>query len=1043
MNRIRPIFLFIIILTSSYSFGIEGVSPRLLQQFNLLEDSLFIRANAVFRDQIKLETLLKNVDGKPRREWRKINLPILKDHAQKTQANVLRELSILEANNQVRNIRVNWVGNEINFECTIRELKNLYDRFPELKSLDWDPDYSIEEITDNTPPSPIEHPRTNTISWGVTDIQAPQIWAQGYTGQGILIANIDTGVERTHPALSSRIWNNVDEIPSNGVDDDLNGYIDDTWGWNFESNNNNPIPGQSHGTNTSGIMVGAYQNDTTGVAIGATLMVLRNSSEGGYRLSQQYAVNNEADVISSSLSYKYPNNPDYEQMRVMTDMELANGLIHANSIGNQGNSLSSYPIPFNIATPGNCPSPWLHPAQTLLGGISSVMAVGAYQATMYAADYTGRGPAAWDSIMSPSRPPLRIDYRDYPYRNGQFQALLKPDVCMPTDVRTTTTGSSYTNLFNGTSAATPHLGGALALLLSAAPDATPMEICEAIKRTTDTTNIGLQHNLYGTGRVRLVPALEYLLSMRASGVVHGLVLDSLTNSPISNAQVSIVSTSNIIQTDSLGNFIFPNVRIGNWDFQFSAPNYLTRTVTNVQVDSADTIQFTVRLASARIQVITSNMTLQLSQGDSLIVPMYIQNQGLDTLRWNVGIVRPDTNSAQDSAWSTFGRIPVSTITSDNRLYGVEFANNQIWVSGGNNSVNPNYLYKLSRTGTLLSTISQPGSTSTNGMRDFAFDGTNFWGSDNNTLYCFDTLGTIITSFPALVNPVRAVTFDPDNQLLYYCDSRTSIYAVTTQGQLVRQIANPRAIWGLGWYRNDPDGMPLYVFSQDSTPARLLSKVDTASGLWMPLTILRAGSDQIAGGLSIVRNWEFGTDAILAISQSLTNSDTLEIIQLSYSHDWITVNPTSGVAVSNEIDTVQIRIRSSEVPVGTWQAGIQVNHNAPQQPVTRIVTLTVTPPSSIHEGDENSLLPASFFVSEIYPNPFNATAQFKVRLPNVGEFNVTLFDRMGRQLYSEKIRVNQTGTHTVQLNKSSLGSGIYFVKIDSDYGTAIRKGVLLK
>ena len=86
------------------------------------------------------------------------------------------------------------------------------------------------------------------------------------------------------------------------------------------------------------------------------------------------------DVITSSYSYKWPNSPrpDYHMHRQMCAMELAAGIIHANSIGNQGGS-SSHPIPFNISAPGLAPAPWRHPDQSQLGGrVSGVLACGAW-----------------------------------------------------------------------------------------------------------------------------------------------------------------------------------------------------------------------------------------------------------------------------------------------------------------------------------------------------------------------------------------------------------------------------------------------------------------------------------------------------------------------------------------------------------------------------------------------------------------------------------------------------------------------------------------
>ncbi|NJR40509.1 MAG: S8 family serine peptidase [Leptolyngbyaceae cyanobacterium CSU_1_4] len=138
-------------------------------------------------------------------------------------------------------------------------------------------------------------------------VQAPEVWAQGFTGQGITIAIIDDGVDYSHSALRNNIWNNAREIANNGIDDDRNGFIDDSLGWNFVDDNNDPNDRSldGHGTHVAGIAA-ANGDEVKGVAFNSKIMpikVLDNDGGSDLNIAKgiQYAVNNGAKVINMSL----------------------------------------------------------------------------------------------------------------------------------------------------------------------------------------------------------------------------------------------------------------------------------------------------------------------------------------------------------------------------------------------------------------------------------------------------------------------------------------------------------------------------------------------------------------------------------------------------------------------------------------------------------------------------------------------------------------------------------------------------------------------
>lgn len=123
----------------------------------------------------------------------------------------------------------------------------------------------------------------------------------------VVVAVIDTGVDYNHADLQQNIWINKGEIPDNGIDDDGNGYVDDVYGWNFVSSNNDPMDDNGHGTHVAGI-IGAANNDfgVTGIAYNSKIMAIKaGNSSGNFKNSDiasaiNYAYANGADVINMS-----------------------------------------------------------------------------------------------------------------------------------------------------------------------------------------------------------------------------------------------------------------------------------------------------------------------------------------------------------------------------------------------------------------------------------------------------------------------------------------------------------------------------------------------------------------------------------------------------------------------------------------------------------------------------------------------------------------------------------------------------------------------
>ena len=150
-------------------------------------------------------------------------------------------------------------------------------------------------------------------SWALTQnspLELQKAWNISQGNKKIVVAIIDTGVDYTHPDLKNNIWQNPNEIPNNGKDDDDNGFIDDTMGWNFVDHTPTPSDEHGHGTHVAGI-IGAVRGHgigISGVCPNISLMILKYYSPnatGKENLENTiksfiYAVQNGAHIINYS-----------------------------------------------------------------------------------------------------------------------------------------------------------------------------------------------------------------------------------------------------------------------------------------------------------------------------------------------------------------------------------------------------------------------------------------------------------------------------------------------------------------------------------------------------------------------------------------------------------------------------------------------------------------------------------------------------------------------------------------------------------------------
>lgn len=338
------------------------------------------------------------------------------------------------------------------------------------------------------------------IEWNILKVNADDVWALGFTGQGAVVGGQDTGYDWDHPALKAKYrgWNGASADHNYQWHDAIH-----SGGGSCGANATAPCDDHSHGTHTMGTMVGDDgAANQIGMAPGAKWIGCRNMDQGNgtpatYAECYQWfiAPTNIAgtnpdpaqapDAINNS--WGCPDSEgctDPEVLRTAVENLRAAGIFSAHSAGNSGSSCSTVDTP----------------------------------AAIYDASFTVGSTTSGDGISGfSSRGPVTVD--------GSNRR--KPDISAPGScIRSSVPGTGYGSCWDGTSMAGPHVAGMVALLVSADPalagnvDAleeliresafhpgTSGQVCGGISATT------WPNNTFGWGRIDALAAVQ----LRQSG----------------------------------------------------------------------------------------------------------------------------------------------------------------------------------------------------------------------------------------------------------------------------------------------------------------------------------------------------------------------------------------------------------------------------------------------------------------------------------------------------------------------------------------------
>jgi len=320
---------------------------------------------------------------------------------------------------------------------TMRQLR----RNDRVQTVEYD---ELLHISDFTPNDPYFE---NDSLWGMKQINAPAAWDVNTGSSDVVVCVIDTGVDYNHEDLSANMWRNPGEIgvdasgndkATNGIDDDGNGIVDDVHGLNAIDMSGDPMDDNAHGTHCAGTIGGAGNNGigVVGVTHSVSIMACKflDSRGSGYTSDAiaclEYALDKGATLTSNS----WGGGSSSAAMSSLIDLAESRGQLFVAAAGNSASNNDLRP-----SYPANYPQ-------------DIVVSVASTTESDLMSSFSCYGPTTVD-LGAPG-----------------------------SNIYSTIPGNGYSS-FSGTSMATPHVAGALALMYSANSELSAAEAKRIIMNT--------------------------------------------------------------------------------------------------------------------------------------------------------------------------------------------------------------------------------------------------------------------------------------------------------------------------------------------------------------------------------------------------------------------------------------------------------------------------------------------------------------------------------------------------------------------------------
>ncbi|MDX1439826.1 MAG: T9SS type A sorting domain-containing protein, partial [Rubricoccaceae bacterium] len=457
-----------------------------------------------------------------------------------------------------------------------------------------------------------------------------------------------------------------------------------------------------------------------------------------------------------------------------------------------------------------------------------------------------------------------------------------------------------------------------------------------------------------------------------------------------------------------------------------------------------------------ITVSPTAIDVEVQQGDSLEIPVFIGNTGDINLTWDAYVENVDANS-EGELGDVLSSVDISAVhdSTGSLFNSATFARDHFWVSGYD-FPDDKWLYKFDQSGALVDSF-RIGGISNLGWRTITTDGDNIYGSDTYSIavWSIDSMQVVDNVITNSISP-SGLAYDRDNQHFYLSGRIGTIEVFDRDGDEVRLVVTPYVIEGLAWDDLSPGGPFLWAFVDlEAEGCCKAVQLDPVSGV--PTGVSFPGVEQgtqpnVPEAATVTRDLIEDRLTLIGLQES-EDYQNYEAHLVAYDLDvapppaWIDLaGPTVGLVEPLGTDTLTVWIHGMMADT-TTAAIIRISSNDLTQPLVTVPVNTDMLGAEPTNTENPQGLPDLFTLEQNYPNPFRPPTRIRFALPQAAEVRFEIYDILGRRI-TTMTDVFQAGSHEILWNGSNdqnrpAASGVYFYKLSVGDRSQTRRMLLLR